>query len=125
LFEIARRRLAAYYRTGVIRRRALERLRWESPVVVDADEQEEPERMAELEALTPVLAQALGELPQKRRRAVELRIGAGLPSSRSRHGWAALSKPRERASRVACAAWAKRSYHMLKELGDQALQPVT
>jgi DNA-directed RNA polymerase specialized sigma24 family protein len=70
---------AAYYRTGAIRRRALERLRWEAPVLVDADEQEELERMAELEALRPVLAQALGSLPQKRRRAVELRIVAGLP----------------------------------------------
>jgi PII-like signaling protein len=64
---------------GAIRRRALERLRREAPVVVDADEREELERMAELEALRPVLAQALRELPQKRRRAVELRIGAGLP----------------------------------------------
>lgn len=79
LFGIARRQLAAYYRTGAIRRRALERLRWEAPVLVDADEQEELERMAELEALRPVLAQALRGLAQKRRRAVELRIVAGLP----------------------------------------------
>jgi RNA polymerase sigma factor (sigma-70 family) len=79
LFGIARRQLAAYYRTGAIRRRALERLRWEAPVLIDADEQAELERMAELEALRPVLAQALGRLPPKRRRAVQLRIVAGLP----------------------------------------------
>jgi RNA polymerase sigma-70 factor, ECF subfamily len=79
LFGIARRQLAAYYRRGAIRRRALERLRWEAPVLVDAGEQEELERMAELQALRPVLAQALGRLPHKRRRAVELRIVAGLP----------------------------------------------
>ena len=79
LFGIARRQLAAYYRTGAIRRRALERLRWEAPVLIDGDEQEQLERMAELEELRPVLAQALSTLPHKRRRAVELRIVAGLP----------------------------------------------
>lgn len=79
LFGIARRQLAAYYRTGAIRRRALERLRWEAPVLVNAGEQEELERMAELAALRPVLARALATLPAKRRRAVKLRIMAGLP----------------------------------------------
>ncbi len=79
LFGIARRQLAAYYRTGAIRRRMLERLRWELPMLADADEREELERMAELQALRPVLAQALGNLPQRRRQAVQLRIVAGLP----------------------------------------------
>jgi RNA polymerase sigma factor (sigma-70 family) len=79
LFGIARRQLGTYYRTGAIRRRALERLCWEAPVLINSDEQEQLERMAELEELRPVLAQALGNLPHKRRRAVELRIVAGLP----------------------------------------------
>jgi RNA polymerase sigma-70 factor (ECF subfamily) len=79
LFGIARRQLVAYYRTGAIRRRALERLHWEVPTVGGADELEELERAAEIEALRPALADALGRLPQKRRRAVELRILAGLP----------------------------------------------
>src|ERR1700684_1988550 len=79
LFGIARRQLAAYYRTGAIRRRALERLRWHPPVLADADAQEELERVAELGAIRPVVAQALRRLPPKCRRAVELRIVAGLP----------------------------------------------
>jgi RNA polymerase sigma-70 factor (ECF subfamily) len=77
LFGIARRQLIAYYRTGAIRRRALERLRWEAPVPAGADELEELERSAELDALKPLLADALVRLPDKRRRAVELRIVAG------------------------------------------------
>jgi RNA polymerase sigma factor (sigma-70 family) len=79
LFGIARRQLVTYYRTGAIRRRAIERLQWEVPLPLGADEQEALERAAELEALRPLLAEALGRLPQKRRRAVELRIVAGLP----------------------------------------------
>lgn len=79
VFGIARRQLVAYYRTGAIRRRALERLRWEVPVLGGADEQEQLERAAELKALRPLLVEALGRLPQKRRRAVELRIVAGQP----------------------------------------------
>jgi RNA polymerase sigma factor (sigma-70 family) len=77
LFGIARRQLIAYYRTGAIRRRALDRLRWEVPTLTGTDEVEELERSAELAALKPVLAEALGTLPHKRRRAVELRIVAG------------------------------------------------
>jgi RNA polymerase sigma factor (sigma-70 family) len=79
LFGIARRQLITYYRTGAIRRRALDRLRWEVPALTSADELEELERSAELAALKPVLAEALGRLPRKRRRAVELRIVAGQP----------------------------------------------
>lgn len=79
LFGIARRQLIGYYRTGAIRRRALERLRWHVPALTDADELEELERSAELEALKPALVEALCSLPHKRRRAVELRIVAGQP----------------------------------------------
>jgi RNA polymerase sigma factor (sigma-70 family) len=79
LFGVARRQLAAYYRSGAVRRRALERLSWEVPLIAGAAEQEELERLAELETLRPVLAEALGKLPQQQRRAVELRILAGLP----------------------------------------------
>jgi RNA polymerase sigma-70 factor, ECF subfamily len=57
----------------------LEQLRWEVPVPADEDERDELERMAELQALRPVLAQALGNLPHRRRRAVQLRIVLGLP----------------------------------------------
>jgi RNA polymerase sigma-70 factor (ECF subfamily) len=79
LFGVARRQLAAYYRSGAVRRRALERLSWEVPVIGGAAQQEELERLAELETLRPVLAEALGKLPQQQRRAVELRILAELP----------------------------------------------
>lgn len=79
LFGIARRQVAAYYRTGAIRRRAMERLCWEAPAVAGAAEQEELERLAELETLRPLLADSLNKLPHQRRRAVELRIIAGLP----------------------------------------------
>ena len=58
---------------------ALGRLRWEVPALTGADELEELERSAELDALKPILAEALGRLPHKRRRAVELRIVAGQP----------------------------------------------
>jgi RNA polymerase sigma-70 factor (ECF subfamily) len=57
----------------------LERLRWEVPAPADEDERDELERMAELQALRPVLIQALGSLPHRRRRAVQLRIVLGLP----------------------------------------------
>lgn len=79
MFGIARRQLIAYYRAGAIRRRALDRLRWEAPTLSGPDELAELEREAELEALKPALADALGTLPAKRRRAVELRIMAGQP----------------------------------------------
>ncbi len=116
LFGIARRQLAAYYRTGAIRRRALERLRWEAPLIVDGDEHEELERMAELEALRPVLAQALGMLPHKRRRAVELRIVAGLPYEQV----AARLGCSEQAARASVS----RGLRSLAKYIDQA-QPIT
>lgn len=78
LFGIGRRQLAAYYRSGEIKRRALARLRWQVPEV-DPVEQEELERLAELDALRPALAEALDKLPLKGRRAVQLRVVAGLP----------------------------------------------
>lgn len=77
VFGIARRQLAAYYRIGAIKRRALERLRWEVPEL-DITEQQELERLAELEELRVCVAEALGKLPEKRRQAVQLRVVAGL-----------------------------------------------
>lgn len=78
LFAISRHKLAGYYRTGAIRRRALERLRWSVPEAL-AGEQEELERQAGLDALKPALDRALGQLPAARRDAVQLRIVQGLP----------------------------------------------
>ncbi len=73
MFGVARNQLAAYYRTGTIKRRALERLRWTAPSLAD-DEREWIDRTADLEALSPALDDALAELPQKRRQAVQLRV---------------------------------------------------
>jgi RNA polymerase sigma-70 factor (ECF subfamily) len=95
LFGIARRQLATYYRTGAIRRRALARLRWQVPEC-GGGEHEELERLAELEALRPAVAEALDELPDKRRRAVHLRIVMGLPYA-------------EVAARMACSEQAARA----------------
>jgi RNA polymerase sigma factor (sigma-70 family) len=77
LFAIARRRLADYWRAGAIERRALERLRWTVPTA-SVGENRELARVAELDALRDVLADALRELPEKRRQAVGLRIVDGL-----------------------------------------------
>lgn len=78
MFGVARNQLAAYYRTGTIKRRALEKLRWEAPSL-SADEREWIDRTADLEALSPALEDALAELPQKRRQAVQLRVVDDLP----------------------------------------------
>jgi RNA polymerase sigma factor (sigma-70 family) len=107
LFGIARRQLITYYRTGAIRRRALDRLRWEVPTLTGADELDELERSAELEALKPVLAEALGTLPHKRRRAVELRIMAGQPYAQI-------------AAELAARASVSRGLRRLAELLDHA-----
>jgi RNA polymerase sigma factor (sigma-70 family) len=77
VFGIARRRLADYWRAGAIERRALARLRWTVPEFAP-DEDEELARVAELDALREVVADALALLPQRRRRAVALRIVDGL-----------------------------------------------
>jgi RNA polymerase sigma factor (sigma-70 family) len=77
-FGIARHQLAGYYRSGAIRRRALERLRWTVPRL-DSGEHEELERVAELDALRARLGEALADLSEKRRTAVQLRVVAGLP----------------------------------------------
>jgi RNA polymerase sigma-70 factor (ECF subfamily) len=73
MFGVARNQLAGYYRTGTIKRRALEKLRWAAPSLGD-DEREWIDRTVDLEALSPALDDALAELPQKRRQAVQLRV---------------------------------------------------
>lgn len=73
MFGLARNQLAAYYRTGAIRRRALEKLSWSAPSLA-ADDREWLDQALDLEALSPALDEALAELPQKRRRAVQLRV---------------------------------------------------
>lgn len=78
VFGVARNQLAAYYRTGTIKRRALEKLRWTAPSLA-ADEREWIDRTADLETLSPALDDALAELPQKRRQAVQLRVVEDLP----------------------------------------------
>jgi RNA polymerase sigma-70 factor (ECF subfamily) len=78
VFGIARHQLAAYYRSGAIRRRALERLRWTAPSL-SADERERIDRLAELDVLSPALERALAALPQARRQAVQLRVVDDLP----------------------------------------------
>ena len=78
MFGVARNQLAAYYRTGAIRRRALERLSWVAPPLA-ADEREWIDRHADLEVLSPALDEALTGLPQKRRQAVRLRVLDDLP----------------------------------------------
>ena len=78
MFGVARNQLAAYYRTGAIQRRALEQLRWVAPPLA-ADEREWIDRVADLEVLSPALDEALAELPQKRRQAVQLRVLDDLP----------------------------------------------
>ncbi len=77
LFGIARRRLAGYYRSGAVEMRAIERLRWTVPNIIAAAD-EALERAASLALLRAQLAQALSELPERRRRAISLRIVKGL-----------------------------------------------
>jgi RNA polymerase sigma-70 factor (ECF subfamily) len=76
VFGIARHQLARYYRSGAIEHRALERLKWSIPTL-DTAELDELERAAELDALRAIVGDALGRLPEKHRRAVELRVVAG------------------------------------------------
>jgi DNA-directed RNA polymerase specialized sigma24 family protein len=65
-FGIARNQLAGYYRSGAIKSRALERLKWTVPRP-DSDEHQELERIAELDALRGRLGEALADLSDKRR----------------------------------------------------------
>jgi RNA polymerase sigma factor (sigma-70 family) len=78
LFGIARRRVANYWRSGAVERRAVERLCWIVPTTSPAED-EHLIRAAELEELRDTLADALTALPDRRRRAVALRIVDGLP----------------------------------------------
>ena len=78
MFGVARHQLAAYCRTGAIKRRALEKLGWAAPPL-GADDREWIDRAVDLETLSPALDEALAELPQKRRQAVQLRVVEDLP----------------------------------------------
>ena len=76
VFGIARHQLAAYYRSGAIRKRALERLSW-SVLPVDAaldEELERMERIVDRDALRRAFADALDTLPPMRRRAARPRL---------------------------------------------------
>jgi len=106
VFGIARNLLAAYYRTGAIRLRALERLQWSVPPV-DAALDDEIERVVDREALRAAFAQALETLPPMRRSAVRLRVIDGLDYS-------------EVATRLGCSEQAARAHvsRGLKRLAD-------
>jgi RNA polymerase sigma-70 factor (ECF subfamily) len=110
VFGIARRRLASYYRSGAIERRALERLGWTVPIVQDS-QAIDLERIAELDLLRSLLKDALAELPERRRRAVQLRIVSGLSY-------------REVAARMGCSEQAARAHvsRGLRRLGDAITQ---
>jgi len=110
VFGIARNQLAAYYRSGAIERRALQRLNWTVPAF-DGIPDEELERVAELDGLRSVVAEALSGLPAKRRRAVGLRIVEGL----SYHEVAARMGCSEQAAR----AHVSRGLRRLAEAVDQ------
>jgi RNA polymerase sigma-70 factor (ECF subfamily) len=73
VFGIARNVLASFYRRGVAEHRALERLELERPVLED-DDLQRLERLAELQELRTVVAEALGELSEDQRAAVRLRV---------------------------------------------------
>ncbi len=92
---IARRQLAGYFRSGAVAQRNRERLRWLVPEV-SHDERAELERQAELDSLRESLAGVMADLPEQRRRAVELRVVSGLPYA-------------EVASRMGCSEQAARA----------------
>jgi RNA polymerase sigma-70 factor (ECF subfamily) len=106
VFGIARNQLAAYYRTGAVESRAMQRLEWSVPTV-DAVLDEELERVIDREALRAAFAQALGTLPPMRRLAVRLRVIDGLDYS-------------EVALRLGCSEQAARAHvsRGLKRLAD-------
>ena len=80
VFGIARHQLAAYYRSGSIERRALERLRW-VVAPIDGALDGELERIVDRNDLRPDLVRAMNALPPKRRHAVQLRIVDGVDYS--------------------------------------------
>lgn len=104
VFGIAGNQLSAYYRSGAIERRALERLQWTVPAF-EGELDENLARVAELDGLRGMLADALGQLPAKRRRAVRLRIVDGLAYPEVAPRWAAQSKLPRPMCLVVCVAW--------------------
>ncbi len=106
VFAIARNQLHAYYRTGAIRARAVQRLQLTVPEVRGALD-DELERVVDREALRAAFAETLGMLPPMRRRAVRLRIVEGL-------GYG------EVAARLGCSEQAARAHvsRGLKQLAD-------
>ena len=104
MFGVARNQLAAYYRTGAIKQRALEKLRWAAPSL-GADDREWIDRAVDLEALSPALDEALAELPQKRRQAVQLRVVEDLPYDAIAKRLGCSSRPHVPTSPAVCAAW--------------------
>lgn len=95
VFGIARKQLSSYFRSGAVRRRALDRFSWTVPAV-DGELEEQFVRAAELDALRGVMAECLDALPPKRRRALSLRVIDELPY-------------REVAARMGCSEQAARA----------------
>jgi RNA polymerase sigma-70 factor (ECF subfamily) len=78
LWGIARNQLALYYRRGKAERAAINRLGLEPPEVDPAVE-EQITRRAELESLRRELGQAIAELSDETRAAIEMRVVQELP----------------------------------------------
>lgn len=106
VFAIARNQLAAYYRTGSIQLRAVQRLQLTVPTVSGALD-DELERVVDREALRAAFAETLETLPPMRRRAVRLRVVDGLAY-------------REVAARLGCSEQAARAHvsRGLKQLAE-------
>lgn len=121
VFGIARNQLAGYYRSGAIERQALERLHWTVPAF-DGELDDDLARVAELDGLRAVLAEALSELPARRRRAVRLRIIDGL----AYHEVAARMGCSEQAARAHVSRGLRRLAQALDqhELSIQANNPL-
>jgi RNA polymerase sigma factor (sigma-70 family) len=103
VFAIARNLLTAYYRTGAVKLRAMERMQWAVPTV-DGALDDDLERVIDREALRAAFAEALESLPPMRRRAVRLRIVHGL----SYHDVAARLGCSEQAARAHVSRGLKR-----------------
>lgn len=73
LFTIARAQLSHYWRRGEVERAALARMGVEVPELTDADI-ERVETLGALAELRPAVADALAQLPDAQRHAVELRV---------------------------------------------------
>lgn len=78
LFAIARGELSHYWRRGEVEQAALERMGVEVPELTDPDI-ERVENLAALRELRPSVADALAQLPDGQRHAVELRVLQELP----------------------------------------------